>query len=691
MPHRSLVVAVLLAALVLAQACGATRPARGKGGEEALLQRAEILRAEDRRDPGAARAALDHSSHDVRSAAALALGRIRDRADRSSLERALDDRAATVRAAAAIGLGLLGDRAASGPLAAHASDPVSAVRAAVADGLGRLADPGTEGIVARLLADDDPAVLVAASFAVLGFERPAFAVDPLIALAEHGQRDALLAAVETLARLSARPRWLELEALRRVRERMIDLTRSPHPELRRLGALGLTVPGSDPEAAAVGRLVEDAEPDVRIAAIGALSFPGAPLAPFLVKVLGDREERVQFALVEGLGRMRGDEILEALSAIVVSAKPLWLREAAVRAAARVSQSSARIANGLSRATEPELRRAAAALLIGRIDAETQPAADRLYADPDPLVRAAIVPAYAEVAGDLAEILAAAIASGDPRVRAAVAEAAGRRLAGEGSIGPRAEDDAVGVLSTLWKAGSAEPAVAFAVVNAAGRSGPQDRLRTLLDEASRAANRRVREAASGTLSRVYGDPRPRTDPPGPDRPVDEYLEILRWAERPRAAIVTVTRPHVGDRARFVVRLRAREKPLHAWQFAQLATSGFYDGLPFFRVVPNVLAQTGDPERDGTGGPVYEVRDELGGDRFGPGTLATVPAGRDYGSNQWLITLGAQPQLAPTHTAFADVVQNFAGVAARILPGDLVVRIEMVEGDGTAALPAIASTR
>ena len=106
------------------------------------------------------------------------------------------------------------------------------------------------------------------------------------------------------------------------------------------------------------------------------------------------------------------------------------------------------------------------------------------------------------------------------------------------------------------------------------------------------------------------------------------------------------------------------PFTVNNFVFLAGQGYYDGTTFHRVIPNFMAQGGDPTGTGRGGPGYQFKDEPIGyltfDR--PGLLAMANAGPGTNGSQFFITTAPTPHLNYKHTIFGDVLVGQENVIA-----------------------------
>jgi cyclophilin family peptidyl-prolyl cis-trans isomerase len=103
------------------------------------------------------------------------------------------------------------------------------------------------------------------------------------------------------------------------------------------------------------------------------------------------------------------------------------------------------------------------------------------------------------------------------------------------------------------------------------------------------------------------------------------------------------------------LFASEAPMTVNNFVFLARQGFYDGVTFHRVIPNFMAQTGDPTGTGTGGPGYRFNDEPVTRKYVRGTLAMANAGPNTNGSQFFIVHKDYP-LPPNYTIFGQVTDG-----------------------------------
>ncbi len=171
---------------------------------------------------------------------------------------------------------------------------------------------------------------------------------------------------------------------------------------------------------------------------------------------------------------------------------------------------------------------------------------------------------------------------------------------------------------------------------------------------------------------------------------EYPELwsreqqLRAAEAsaddlPRVELVTA-------QGRIVMELFENEAPNTVANFISLAESGYYEGIKFHRVLPNFMAQAGDPNtRDaaggtaGTGGPGYRIPDEFareGARKHFTGTLSMAKTpGPDTGGSQFFITHTPTVHLNGKHTVFGRVLSGL-DVARSIEPNEVIVSLSVL---------------
>ncbi len=128
------------------------------------------------------------------------------------------------------------------------------------------------------------------------------------------------------------------------------------------------------------------------------------------------------------------------------------------------------------------------------------------------------------------------------------------------------------------------------------------------------------------------------------------------------------------------LKLAEAPGAVASFVSLVRQHFYDGLYFHRVVPNFVAQGGDPRGDGSGSTPYTLRSELAPLNYGAGAVGLASAGKDTESCQFFFTHQPTPHLDGRYPIFAQVTSGL-DVVQRLDVGDRITAVALL-----AARPA-----
>jgi len=183
---------------------------------------------------------------------------------------------------------------------------------------------------------------------------------------------------------------------------------------------------------------------------------------------------------------------------------------------------------------------------------------------------------------------------------------------------------------------------------------------------------VRAKAGASCLKALGEAAPELPPvvaTAPPLDVASVIgSVLRWR-------VTTTR---GD---IVIRLDVDAAPWAVAAVVALTRKGFYDGLVFHRVVPDFVAQGGDPTATGSGGPGFALPAEPGarkdGAGFQVGGVGMADAGRDSAGSQWFAMHSWAPHLDGRYT-WIGTIESGQRAADALMVGDRVVKatIEVV---------------
>jgi Peptidyl-prolyl cis-trans isomerase (rotamase) - cyclophilin family len=163
------------------------------------------------------------------------------------------------------------------------------------------------------------------------------------------------------------------------------------------------------------------------------------------------------------------------------------------------------------------------------------------------------------------------------------------------------------------------------------------------------------------------------------------EVMK--EEVKQPVVNVSEEPVFDVVTTLGTIRIKlykETPKHRDNFVKLATSGYYDGVLFHRVINNFMIQTGDPDSKnapanahlGMGGPDYKIDAEiLPQFSHKKGTVAAArqgdqvnPEKKSSGSQFYIVqNQNGTPHLDGDYTVFGetisglDVIDKIANVA------------------------------
>lgn len=134
--------------------------------------------------------------------------------------------------------------------------------------------------------------------------------------------------------------------------------------------------------------------------------------------------------------------------------------------------------------------------------------------------------------------------------------------------------------------------------------------------------------------------------------------------------------ISNGTKLEITFAAEKAPYTVSNFLHLARNGYYNGVKFHRVIPNFVAQGGDPTGTGAGGPGYEFDNENNDLKHVRGALSMAHRGANTNGSQFFVVLAPQSHLDGIHPVFGSVTKGLELIDG-IKQGDAMKKVEVFE--------------
>ena len=629
---------------------------------------AEIIHLEDQRVISSdLKAYLSDENVSVRARAALAVGRIGGKESAELLYPMITGDVIDVAEQAAFAIGLTGEHAYADNLLDIAFDAPSKVGAQAVASAGRLADSTTKeayNLLTGYLTHPSPEVRKEAAMAIFranGKETSDALIDVMY---EEKDEEVQAAALFALARLNNKKGY----------PLYVDFLADADPFVRSLAVRGMALNESAEAEQYLSIALNDGNKQVVAEAIRGLAKRKTSIAKtnVLKKFRREEDEKLLGELISGMIRQENfNAEADIQNMLNDSTTPInVVAEGIIYLAHAMADRSVIIIDSLMRHVDSRVRVACAEAFSVLKTPNNIPRLAVLFRDPVESVRAA---AFSElVAMDSANIgfyLDQALADTSVMLPVLAIEQIKTHHLKEylSRLYQMSIDQMTQPLSMDIRRSLVDGASAFISKDSRDSMAMRIIVNGMLDESYV-----VRKETAEIYRTVLDENRDSMIKTAPTR-ITTYALRSAFADYPvnPIAILETTKGRISFELLFDI------APLTVLNYIGLAESGYYDGTIFHRVIPDFVAQGGDPTGNGWGGPGYSIRCEYSEVPYVRGTVGMATSGKDTGGSQFFITHSPQPHLDGRYTVFGQVIEGM-DVVDQLVIGDKIISVTIEEG-------------